>query len=32
MYCISLRRKSVVEVKMPRAMQSRSIFANQSSI
>ena len=29
---ISFRRKSVTEVKMPRAMTSHSILANQSSI
>jgi hypothetical protein len=31
MYCMSLRRRSGTEVKMPRAMQSRSILANHSS-
>ncbi len=31
MYCSSLRRRSAVEVRMPRAMQWRSILANQSS-
>ena len=31
MYRISLRRRSVTDVKMPRAMTSRSIFENQSS-
>jgi len=31
MYRSSLRRKSVVEVKIPRAMQSRSMRANQLS-
>jgi hypothetical protein len=31
MYCNRVRRRSVVDVKMPRAMQSRSMRANQRS-
>jgi hypothetical protein len=32
MHRISLRRRSLIKVKMPRAMTSPSIFESQSSI